>query len=60
MEWISRGELQSLGVKIGHTNKLRLRELSRWEILRSAEFDPMRYMESLEPVGFTDVKVCDA
>jgi len=35
----------------------RLRQLSRWEILRPTEFDPMRYMESLEPVGFTDVKM---
>ncbi|KAH7708102.1 Protein H20J04.9 [Aphelenchoides avenae] len=35
----------------------RLKRLAKYKILEEAEYDPMRYLQCLEPAGFQDVKV---
>ena len=35
----------------------RLKRLAKYKILEDAEYDPMRYLQCLEPAGFQDVKV---
>lgn len=53
VEWSSNGKIPYFEI----IYLSRLKNLTKWGILEETQWNPMRYMACLEPIGFTDVKV---